>query len=146
MRYLLDTNCLSQLVNDPDGLCAAKIRRRTADSFTSVIVAAEIRFGLANNPCERLRQLVDVIIGTIHIEPWDGPADIHYARIRFLLKKAGTPIGANDLFIAAHALALDATLITAHEREFRRVPGLKVENWSVAQSVGLPADDPEIRR
>ena len=131
MRYLLDTNSLSQLVNDPNGICAARIWERTADSFTSVIVAAEVRFGLANNPCERLRQLVDVVIGTINIEPWDRPADIHYARIRWLLKKAGTPIGANDLFIAAHALALDATLVTANEREFRRVPGLKVENWSV---------------
>ena len=132
MRYLLDTNSLAQLVNDPDGLCAARIWERNADSFTSVIVAAEIQFGLANNPCERLRQLVDVVIGVIHIEPWDRPADTHYARIRLLLKKAGTPIGANDLFIAAHALALDATLVTANERELRRVPGLKVENWAVA--------------
>ena len=57
------------------------------------------------------------------------PIDVVYARARLELEAAGTPIGANDLWIAAHALALDLTLVTANEREFHRVPGLSVENW-----------------
>jgi len=61
--------------------------------------------------------------------PFEEPADLIYADIRATLEKSGTPIGANDLFIAAHALALNATLVTGNEREFRRVPGLEVENW-----------------
>ncbi len=57
------------------------------------------------------------------------PVDTHYAKLRTSLEKAGTPIGPNDMLIAAHALSLRLTLVTANEREFSRVDGLKVENW-----------------
>jgi tRNA(fMet)-specific endonuclease VapC len=130
MPYLLDTNHLSNLVNDPEGACATRVRRAADQAFTSIIVVAEIRFGLARRRSERLRALTEAILGSIRIEPWESPADRHYGEIRSTLEHAGTPIGANDLFIAAHALAVDATLVTANEREFRRVPGLRVENWA----------------
>ena len=75
---------------------------------------------------------MNALLATLSIEAWEHPADLAYAKIRCALEQAGTPISANDLLIAAHALALDSTLVTANEREFRRVPGLKVENWAVA--------------
>jgi tRNA(fMet)-specific endonuclease VapC len=130
MGFLLDTDHLSALVNDPNGRCAQRIRRAADQAFTSVIVIAEVRFGLASRPSARLRELTDAVIGSIRIEPWESPADVHYGEIRAHLQRMGTPIGTNDLFIAAHALALEATLVSANEREFLRVPGLKLENWA----------------
>lgn len=129
MGFLLDTNHLSVLVNDPNGRCAQRIRRAAEQAFTSVIVIAEVRFGLAKRPSARLEELTEAIISGIKVEPWESPADIRYAEIRAYLERRGTPISANDMLIAAHALALDATIVTANEREFRRVPDLKVENW-----------------
>lgn len=129
MHYLLDTNHISALINDPDGACATRIHDHGDAAFTSIIVVAEIRFGLAKTPSERLQRLTEGVIGGIRVEPWDSPADSRYGEIRAYLEKKGTPIGGNDLFIAAHALSLDATVATANEREFRRVPGLRVENW-----------------
>lgn len=63
------------------------------------------------------------------ILPMEMPADEAYASVRLALEKIGKPIGTNDLLIAAHALALDATLVTDNESEFARIPGLKIENW-----------------
>jgi tRNA(fMet)-specific endonuclease VapC len=59
----------------------------------------------------------------------DAPSDGHYASLRTALERAGTPIGANDMLIAAHALATDSILVTDNVKEFSRVPGLKIENW-----------------
>lgn len=129
-RYLLDTNHISMLVHQPESRCAQRVYEAREQIFTSVIVIAEIRFGLAKSPSRRLAELTGPILESIVVEPWSQPADDHYGRIRAELERKGMPIGANDLFIAAHALALDATLVTANEREFRRVPGLRVENWA----------------
>lgn len=129
-RYLLDTNHISVLVHQPGSHCAQRVYEAREQIFTSVIVIAEIRFGLAKSPSRRLAELTGPILESIVVEPWSQPADDHYGRIRAELERKGMPIGANDLFIAAHALALDATLVTANEREFRRVPGLRVENWA----------------
>lgn len=60
---------------------------------------------------------------------FEPPAEEHYGDVRFHLEQAGTPIGANDLFIAAHARAIGLVLVTNNEREFARVPGLAIENW-----------------
>ncbi len=70
-----------------------------------------------------------MILSTLNILPLEPPADRHYGTIRQELARQGIPIGSNDLLIAAHALALDLTVVTANAREFSRVPGLRVENW-----------------
>ena len=95
----------------------------------SIVSAAELRFGAEAKGSSRLLKEVDDFLRGIAVLPFAPPADEHYAQIRAYLKRAGTPIGANDLFIAAHALALDLTLITDNIREFSRVPNLRVENW-----------------
>jgi tRNA(fMet)-specific endonuclease VapC len=128
--YLLDTSILSDLIRRPAG----RIRDRIADLgeeriCTSIVVACELRFGAAKKASPRLSAQLEAVLGAIEILPLDEPADRRYAEIRLALEQAGTPIGAHDLLIAAHALALDRTLVTANEAEFRRVPGLRVENW-----------------
>ena len=105
------------------------MRSRSDQSCTSIIVAAELWYGLKKQPSDRRSDLVRQILGALPIAAWEHPAELHYAEIRSQLERAGTPIGGNDLWIAAHARALGLTLVTANEREFRRVESLKVENW-----------------
>lgn len=129
-HYLLDTNIISALARQPDGPVAKKIKRLKPEQLaTSLIVASEIRFGLAKSNSPRLIENISLILGNLEILPLEPPLDIHYADIRLTLERSGTPIGPNDLFIAAHARALDRTLVTDNVREFEQVSGLKVENW-----------------
>ena len=128
--FLLDTNILSDLMRNPRGVVRAALDRVPDNRvFTSVIVAAEIRFGAAKRGSARLWRQAEEVLGDMSVRPFDVPADQVYADIRRALEVAGKPIGANDLLIAAHALALDAILVTDNTREFERVPGLKIENW-----------------
>jgi tRNA(fMet)-specific endonuclease VapC len=129
-RYLLDTNIISALARDPQGSIYSRIRDLGADSIcTSIIVACEIRFGLAKNPSSALRDRIERMLAAIEILPMERPVDDHYADIRWHLEKAGTPIGPNDLLIAAQARCLGLTVVTDNLSEFMRVPGLSVENW-----------------
>ena len=121
---------MSALARDPGGAAARRAERNKDECFTSIVVVAEVRFGLAKNPSARLAAQVEPVLEAVPASPWEPPADEHYGRLRACLERKGTPIGANDMLIAAHALALEATLVTANEREFRRVPGLRVENWA----------------
>ena len=130
LAYLLDTNILSDLVRNPQGMVAAKITRAGEDTVcTSIIAAAEMRYGAIKSNSAKLAERVDIILSALEILPLETPADHHYASLRHRLTHEGTPIGPNDLLIAAHALANDLTVITANVGEFSRVPGLKVENW-----------------
>jgi len=129
-RYLLDTNIISALARDPQGSIYSRIRDLGADIIcTSIIVACEIRFGLAKNPSSALRDRMERMLAAIEILPMERPVDDHYADIRWHLEKAGTPIGPNDLLIAAQARCLGLTVVTDNLSEFMRVPGLSVENW-----------------
>ena len=128
--YLLDTNILSALVRQPQGRVARQIAVvGEAQVCTSIIVAAELRFGAAKRAVPRLTQQVETILDALCVLALEPPADEAYAQIRAALEHAGTPIGPNDLLIAAHALALGCTLVTANVGEFARVPGLRVVNW-----------------
>jgi tRNA(fMet)-specific endonuclease VapC len=128
--YLLDTNILSDLVRNPQGRIAACIAQVGEKSVcTSMIVASELRFGAAKRNASKLTAQVDAILAALDVRPFDIPADREYAKLRFHLEQAGTPIGPNDMLIAAHALATESVLVTANTGEFSRVPGLAVENW-----------------
>lgn len=129
-RYLLDTNILSDIIRNPQGPAARRASRLSEAALcTSIIVAAELRYGTAKAGSPRLKRAVEAVLGEIEVLPFDAPADAAYGETRAALEAAGTPIGGNDLFIAAHALALGATLVTANVAEFGRVRGLRVENW-----------------
>lgn len=128
--YLLDINILSALMQAPVGRVAQRIARAgEGNVFTSVIVAAELAYGGAKKPSPRLGAALATVFFELDIRSLDAEAVDHYARLRHRLEQAGTPIGANDMLIAAHALALDATLVTDNEREFARVAGLRLEDW-----------------
>lgn len=130
MRYLLDANVISALVMNPRGVVGTEIGRVGEENvFTSVIVRAEILFGLRKRQSEELDRKVRAILQRIYVAPFDLPADEFYAEIRVLLSAEGRIIGPNDLLIAAHAMALDAVLVSDNVKEFSRIPGLKLENW-----------------
>jgi len=101
----------------------------TKELFTSIIVAAELRYGCAKKGSPHLLARVEGLLETIPVLPLDIPADAEYGGIRAELKAAGQPIGMNDLLIAAHAHVLGLTLVTGNTREFSRIRGLDVENW-----------------
>ena len=129
-RYLLDTNIISDLIRNPQGKAAKRIARVGENNIcTSILVAAELRYGCAKSGSARLLKAVEDLLSEIDVLPFDIPADARYAGIRAGLEAAGKPIGGNDLLIAAHAHATGATIVTANEAEFKRVRGLKVENW-----------------
>ena len=129
-RYMLDTNIISDLIRNPQGKAAKRIAKVGEDNIcTSIIVAAELRYGCAKSGSERLLKVVEDLLGEIDVLPLEIPADSEYGSIRAELEAAGRPIGGNDLLIAAHAYAAGATIVTANADEFKRVRGLKVENW-----------------
>jgi tRNA(fMet)-specific endonuclease VapC len=129
---LLDTNIISDLIKNPHGGAAKRIAKIGEDNIcTSIIVAAELRYGCAKSNSKRLRKAVDDLLGEMSVLPFDAPADVEYGAIRAELEAAGRPIGSNDLLIAAHARALGAKVVTANADEFKRVSGLAVENWLV---------------
>ena len=129
-RYMLDTNIISDLIRNPQGKAATRIAKVGEDNIcTSIIVAAELRYGCAKSGSKRLLQAVENILGEIDVLPFDIHGDAQYGAIRSRLEAIGKPIGGNDLLIAAHASAVQATVVTANGSEFKRVRGLKVENW-----------------
>lgn len=129
-QFLLDTNIVSDLVRNPQGRASAKIAELGEDAVaTSIIVAAELRYGAAKKGSQRLAAQLETILTALEVIPLEAPADATYGATRVALEAAGKPISANDLLIAAQALALDMVLVTNNEREFGRVHGLRVENW-----------------
>jgi tRNA(fMet)-specific endonuclease VapC len=130
LRYLLDTNILSALIRAPQGQVAKRLGQRGCDRVcTSLIVAAELRFGARKRGSSVLTSKVNDLLASMPVLSVEAGVDDVYARIRLALEQAGTPIGPNDLLIAAHALDQDLVLITDNLNEFRRVPDLQVENW-----------------
>ena len=130
MRYLLDTNIVSDLVRRPQGQIAQHIREvGEAQVCTSVIVAAELRYGAAKKGSERLTAQLEAVLNALDVLPFETPADEAYGLIRTRLERAGQPIGANDLLIAAHAVAVGSVIVTDNKSEFGRIEGLIRENW-----------------
>ena len=132
LLYMLDTNILSDLIRNPAGNIARRIAEIGEETVgTSVVVACELRFGARKKNSKQLLDRVEELLAVLEILPLDAGVDRHYAEIRASLEARGTPIGPNDLLIAAHALALGLTLVTANTAEFSSVHGLPVENWLV---------------
>jgi tRNA(fMet)-specific endonuclease VapC len=136
--YLLDTNTISHMMKNPLGIVAQRMQQISENAIssgnlapicTSVIVQGELLFGLAKNPSAKLHTAYATTMKYIPVLGLEPLVAQHYSQIRLALSLAGTPIGSNDLLIAAHGLALGSTVVTDNEDEFRRVAGLKVENW-----------------
>ena len=130
MRYLLDTNIVSDLVRHPQGRIVDNIRRVGERAVcTSIIVAAELRYGATKKKSPALTTRINALLDALEIVAFEPPADNAYGLLRVQLEDSGKPIGANDLLIAAHALTLGCTLVTDNEKEFARIAALQCENW-----------------
>ena len=132
-RLMLDTNILSDMMRNPRGPANLALQQRLAGQpdlqvAASVVVDCEICFGLQRKGSAKLDKAYADLLQVVEIVPLEPSVAPHYARIRNHLAQQGQPIGPNDTLIAAHALALDAILVTA-DAEFERVPGLRIENW-----------------
>ena len=139
MRHMLDTNIVSDLVRNPQGRIATRIAEvGEAAVCTSVIVAAELRFGAAKRGSDRLVAQLERVLGALQILPFEAPADAAYGRLRAELERAGTPIGGNDMLIAAHAISVGCAIVTDNAGEFGRVGGLTVVNWLREAATSAP--------
>lgn len=126
MRYLLDTNVVSNLVRRPQGPVAKRIRQTgEARVCTSIIVAAELRFRAEKKDSARLTEQVETVSESSTSFAWKPPR----TRCTGRRERMGQQIGGNDLLIAAQTVALGYTLVTDNEREFTRIAELPVENW-----------------
>ena len=130
MRYLLDTSIVSDLVRNPRGRVAQRIREvGEAQVCTSIIVAAELRYGATKRGSRRLSAQLEAVLAALDVLPFEAPADTTYGVLRARLERSGRPIGGNDLLIAAQVVALGYAIVTDHEREFARIDDLPCENW-----------------
>ena len=129
-RYLLDTNILSDLMRQPRGRIASRIAEiGEAKICTSIIVAAELRYGAAKKGSAKLTGRVDAVLSVLDVVSLEAPVDTVYGALRARLEESGDLVGPNDLLIAAQTLSLDCVLVTDNEREFSRIPNLRLENW-----------------
>ena len=131
MKFMLDTNIIAYAKNHrPESVLRRFMQYRPEDMCISSITMAELEFGVYNSSKpEQNRLALMIFLSGIEVVPFDASAALAYGSIRADLTKKGNLIGANDMLIAAHAKALDLTLVTNNTREFNRVEGLKIENW-----------------
>ena len=131
MRFMLDTNIIAYAKNNrPETVLKRLMQHSPEDYCISSITLAELEFGVYNSARPEQNQLALVtFLARIKVVPFDADTAREYGIIRADLTRKSTLIGANDLLIAAHARALDVTLVTNNTREFERVDGLKLENW-----------------
>ena len=130
MAYLLDTNIISDIVRNPQGMAAKRAAAMgEEDICTSIIVAAELRYGATKKASPKLTAQLEAVLGALAVIPFESPSDVVYGKIRSRLETIGKPIGSNDLLIAAQAVALRLTIVTDNDAEFARIDGLGRENW-----------------
>ena len=128
---LLDTNIVSHLMREANGVAAQRLQAASQAGATpvlSIVVQCELLYGVRKKSSRWLQEAYDLQMARLPVLPLDDSVPPHYATLRGHLESRGQPIGPNDALIAAHALALGATLVSGDD-EFARVPGLKVENW-----------------
>ena len=131
-EYMLDTDISSYVMNQSSMRVLQKLQTvAVSDVCISAITRSELEYGVAVSPRRAKDQRsLETLLRHIEVLDYPGAAALDYAEIRAHLKSRGIMIGGNDLFIAAHARSLGLTLVTNNTREFKRVPGLKVENWA----------------
>jgi tRNA(fMet)-specific endonuclease VapC len=131
MKFMLDTNiCIYLIKQRPESVLERFVSHPVGDIGLSVITLAELEYGVSKsgNPT-RNREALELFASPLGVAVFDRSATVAYGKLRALLEKKGRPIGSMDMLIAAHAMSLGARLVTNNIEEFKRVPGLRVENW-----------------
>ena len=133
--FMLDTDAASAVIKGHEQ-AEKRLRALPMDGWCiSAVTAAEHHYGLAKKPAApRLAELVHAFLEVVVVTPWDRSAAAELGQLRAHLERDGHMIGTYDSLIAAHALSLNLTLVTANVREFSRVAGLRIENWHAAQA------------
>ena len=132
MRFMLDTNTCVDLIRRRNERILRRIQRLPPDDLcVSSVTLSELEYGAAKSADpEKNRLALAKFMTPLTVAPYDDAIAPVYGRVRAALERGGTPIGPLDTMIAAHALSLNLTLVTNNEREFRRVTGLKLQNWT----------------
>lgn len=132
MKYMLDTNiCIYIIRKKPPSVIRRMLRIDPGNVCISAITLSELEYGASKSAFPNQNKLaLAEFLAPIAIAAYDDQASAEYGELRAKLEKAGTPIGSLDVLIAAHALSLQVSLVTNNEREFKRVPGLRVVNWA----------------
>ncbi len=132
MKYMLDTNiCIYLIKQKPEKVLRHFRNHSVGDIGISSITLAELRFGVENiQHVEKNREALDDFILPLEVADFGEKAAESYGKVRTLLEKEGKPIGSMDMLIGAHALSLGVTLVTNNTREFRRIKGLKIVDWT----------------
>ena len=130
-RYMLDTDTSSYIIRERPSSVLRKFNKLSMEQICiSVITYAELLYGVERSSSKKInRQVVDDFVNHLTVYDWDERAAAHYGDIRVSLEKAGTPIGAMDMMIAAHARSVHAIVVTNNKRHFGRVANLKTVNW-----------------
>jgi tRNA(fMet)-specific endonuclease VapC len=132
MKYMLDTNiCIYIIKQKPQKVIDRFRQAKVSEIGVSSITLSELEYGVIKslNP-EQNKLALTQFVAPIEIPAYDDAAAQHYGKVRAYLERQGTPIGSLDMLIAAHALSLNAVLITNNEKEFKRVSKLQIENWA----------------
>ncbi len=131
MTYLLDTNICIYVINARPPQVLDRFRQERLGEITlSSISAGELAYGVIKSGSERNKRALEMFMSLLEILPFDEKTIWEYGRVRSDLERIGQPIGALDTMIAAHALSIDAVLVTNNTKEFSRVHGLRIENWT----------------
>lgn len=131
MKYLLDTDICIYIINESPPRVLDRFKKHTVgDLGVSSITASELAFGVAKSGSAKNRAALEGFMLPLEVAPYDLQAALLYGELRADRERRGTPIGPLDTLIAAHALSLGVTLVTNNEKEFRRVSGLRHENWA----------------
>lgn len=131
MKYLLDTNICIYIINERPKRVRERFRRHAGNEVgVSSVTVAELAFGVSKSGSVRNRAALQAFLVPLEVAPFDLAAALIYGDVRAELERRGQPIGPLDLQIAAHALSLNAILVTNNEREYRKVAGLTMENWA----------------
>jgi tRNA(fMet)-specific endonuclease VapC len=135
LRFMLDTNIVSDMLRNPDGNAVRVGRGHGEDSLcVSAIVACELRFGARKRGSAVLARRIEDFLVEVPPLAFEPDCSFAFAEIRGALESAGTPVGPFDMLIAAHALTLELALVTDNVREFSRIDGLRIENWMDVRS------------
>jgi tRNA(fMet)-specific endonuclease VapC len=132
MKVMLDTNiCIYLIKQQPPTVIERFQSHPVGEIGISSITAAELAYGVSKSlQASKNRHALEQFLAPLEVAPFDQLAAWSYGRLRWQLEAKGTPIGSMDMLIAAHALSLGARLVSNNLREFRRIPGLRLENWA----------------